>query len=235
MLSLFDPLRALNNVNTVIRLLFAFVCGGSIGLERSAKNRPAGLRTHILVCLAACAASMTGVYLYLELHLPTDIARLGAQIISGLGFIGAGTIFVTKKPTVKGLTTAAGLWASGMIGLAIGGGFYEGALAVTAFVLITEVFFYRITVNLRRPTNFALNIRYREKNVLDQVMRSCKDRRIAILQLQVTSLAEGDAPYEAVIQLRPRREISHELLLAHIREMPGILSVREGSTTEEVV
>ena len=236
MLSLFDPLRDLSNINTVIRLLFAFVCGGAIGMERSAKNRAAGLRTHILVCLAACAASMTGVYLYLNLHLPTDISRLGAQIVSGLGFIGAGTIFVTKKPTVKWLTTAAGLWTSGVIGLAIGGGFFEGALAVTAFVLITEVFFYRITMNLRRPSIFALRICYSDKDALDQVMRYCKDKRIVILQLQVTSRPDEDAPvYDAVVSLRPRREVNRELLLSHILEIPGILSVRDGTTTEEVV
>lgn len=236
MLSVLNPLRDMNNVNTVLRLLFAFVCGGLIGMERSAKNRPAGLRTHILVCLAACAASMTGLYLYLNLHLPTDISRLGAQIVSGRGFIGAGTIFVTKKPTVKGLTTAAGLWTSGVIGLAIGGGFYEGALAVTVFVLITEVYFYRVTMNLRRPSIFPLVIRYRDKNVIDQLMRSCKDKRIAILQLRVTSRPNGEAaPYEAVVTLRPRREINRELLLSHIEEMPGILSVHDGSASEEVV
>ena len=96
-------------------MILAFACGTVIGLERSYRNKPAGFRTHTLVCLAACIASLTGLYLYLIAHLPTDVSRIGAQIISGLGFLGAGTIVVTKRNTVKGLTTAAGIWTTGII------------------------------------------------------------------------------------------------------------------------
>lgn len=228
MLSVFSSLRDITSLSVIVRLLVAFLCGGLIGLERATKNRPAGLRTHILVCLAACVSSMTGEYLYLNLHLPTDISRLGAQIVSGLGFIGAGTIFVTKKPTVKGLTTAAGLWVSGIIGLAIGGGFYEGGIAATIMVLITENFFYRVTQNLKRPPVFSLRIQYHHKPALDQVMRYCKDKRIAILQLQVTSSGDAtQAVYDARVTLRPRRQFNHGELLSHLREIPGIVSVNE--------
>ena len=106
----------------VLRLALAMLCGGVIGYGRSRKERPAGFRTHILVCLGAAVAMMTGLYVFLELKLPTDISRLGTAVISGLGFIGAGTIVVTKKMSIKGLTTAAGLWTTGIIGLAVGAG-----------------------------------------------------------------------------------------------------------------
>ena len=109
MLEFFDPIREITFMTVMIRFLIAIICGGLIGIERSYKNRPAGFRTHILVCIGATIASMTGIYLYLNMGLPTDISRLGAQVVSGLGFIGGGTIIVINKKRIKGLTTAAGL------------------------------------------------------------------------------------------------------------------------------
>ena len=125
MLSIFDGVRALGLPAIVLKMVLSCLCGALIGLERSAKNRPAGLRAHILVCLGAAVASLTGLYLYLGLEVPSDISRISGQVISGLGFIGAGTIVITKKLSIKGLTTAAGLWTTGIIGLALGSGYYE--------------------------------------------------------------------------------------------------------------
>lgn len=82
-----------------------------------------GFRTHILVCIAAAITTLTSQYLYVVMHYYTDMARLGAQVIAGMGFIGAGTIIVTRRNRVKGLTTAAGLWGAAIVGLAIGAGF----------------------------------------------------------------------------------------------------------------
>lgn len=106
MLELLNPFRELTTVSVVLRMIMATLVGAVIGLERSAKNRPAGFWTHILVCLGAAVVMMTGLYVFLELKLSTDVSRLGAQVISGLGFIGAGMIVVTKKMSIKGLTTA---------------------------------------------------------------------------------------------------------------------------------
>ena len=114
-----------------MRLACALICGGIIGIERSYKRRPAGFRTHILICIGAAITTLTSQYLYLNMHYFTDMARLGAQVVAGIGFIGAGTIIVTKRQSVKGLTTAAGLWTSAIIGLAFGGGFYEGGILAT--------------------------------------------------------------------------------------------------------
>ncbi|MBQ3304872.1 MAG: MgtC/SapB family protein, partial [Clostridia bacterium] len=118
MLPLFDGIRALGLGAVAVKTLMACLCGTLIGLERSSKNRPAGFRTHTLVCLAAAMAALTSLYIYLEMKLPSDISRIGGQVITGLGFIGAGTIIITKRMTIKGLTTAAGLWTPGVIGLA---------------------------------------------------------------------------------------------------------------------
>lgn len=110
-----------------LRSLLSVVIGGFIGLERGGKNHPAGIRTHSLVCLGAALIMMTNQYVSIEFQLG-DPTRMGAQVINGIGFLGAGTILVTNENKVKGLTTAAGVWLSAAIGLAIGIGFYTGAL-----------------------------------------------------------------------------------------------------------
>ena len=108
MLSVFDGLRDVTTLSVFVRLACALICGGIIGIERSYKRRPAGFRTHILICIGAAITTLTSQYLYLNMHYFTDMARLGAQVVAGIGFIGAGTIIVTKRQRVKGLTTAAG-------------------------------------------------------------------------------------------------------------------------------
>ena len=183
MLSFFDSFRDINTVNILFRMVFAVICGGVIGIERSIKNRPAGFRTHILIITGAAAASLTGHYIYMILGLPTDMSRLGAQVITGLGFIGAGTIIVTGTRTVKGLTTAAGLWATGIMGLAIGAGFYEGALIGTIAILFTEIVLGKIKV--KRAKGFRCVVNYLNKGSLDHVLRFCKDRGIAIKALSI--------------------------------------------------
>ena len=126
-------LREVTLLAVFLRLLAAVICGGVIGLERGLKNRPAGLRTYMLVCVGACLIMVTNQYLF-QVTQSGDPMRLGAQVVSGIGFLGAGTIIVTGHQQVKGLTTAAGLWASACMGLAAGAGFYE--CVILAFVLV---------------------------------------------------------------------------------------------------
>ena len=163
MLSFLNPLRGLDFISVLVRLLLACACGMVIGLERSAKNRPAGFRTHILVCFGAAAASLTGIYLYVGLKLPTDIARISASVISGLGFIGAGSIIVTKKLTIKGLTTAAGLWVTGIIGIAIGSGYYEGGILGTLLILFTETVLSLLDERIVKRPQFNIRMLYNDR------------------------------------------------------------------------
>lgn len=210
-------------------MVMAFLCGTAIGFERSYKNRPAGFRTHILVCIAAASASMTGIYLYLNLGMPTDISRLGAQVVSGMGFIGAGTIIVTHRRSVKGLTTAAGLWTTGVIGLAIGAGFYEGGIIATVLVLVTETLFSIVGLRIKTTPQFDITLNYHQKPALDQVMRYCKNQKIAIANLRVVSKnVRSDRPiYTAVLSLRPSGNLNRDLLLTKIRTFDGVLNVEE--------
>ena len=135
----------------IIRTLLALVCAGLIGFERGTHGSEAGLRTHILVCLGAMIAMCTGEFV--AMYYSADAERIGAQVVSGIGFLGAGTIMVNRGH-VKGLTTAAGLWASACIGLAIGTGFYEAAIVGTAAVFFVERGLKGLSKNHRNKNSF---------------------------------------------------------------------------------
>lgn len=121
-----------------LRLLIAGVLGGLVGFEREYSNRPAGLRTHIVVCIGSALVMVTAEFILEKYNgrIAVDPTRMGAQVISGIGFLGAGTILRTGN-SIRGLTTAAGVWAVACIGLACGSGFYIGALIATAFTVVT--------------------------------------------------------------------------------------------------
>ncbi|GAU77362.1 MgtC/SapB family protein [Fusibacter sp. 3D3] len=136
------------NFESIIKILFATFIGGLIGFEREVINRPAGFRTHILVCVAS-AIIMDVNLLLAATHINMDPTRLGAQVISGIGFLGAGTI-IKEGATVKGLTTAASLWSIACIGLVVGAGYYLIALITAVIMLITLKTFSQIEKKLTR-------------------------------------------------------------------------------------
>ena len=140
--------RELTIASLVLRILLSIVLGGAIGLERGLKNRAAGLRTYMLVCMGACIVMVTNQYIY-QAYGTGDPVRMGAQVVSGIGFLGAGSIIVTARNQIKGLTTAAGLWASACVGLAVGIGLYEVALMGTASIFIILTLMHNIDDRLR--------------------------------------------------------------------------------------
>lgn len=141
----FEILKDLNIASIIFRIFLSVLVGGILGIERGSKNRPAGFRTYILVCLGAALVMMTNQYIFKEYN-ASDPSRLGAQVISGIGFIGAGTIILNGRNQVKGVTTAACLWTAACCGLAIGVGFYSGALIGAIAIL----FVLMILTNLPR-------------------------------------------------------------------------------------
>ncbi|MDU1602035.1 MULTISPECIES: MgtC/SapB family protein [Clostridium] len=146
---LMNYLRELNTVSIIVRLTLATICAGILGHERGKKKRPAGFRTHIVVCIGATMVMVTSQYMTDVLGITTDASRMGAQVISGIGFLGAGTIMVVGRNQVKGLTTAAGLWACACMGLAIGIGFYEGAIITCIYLLAVVTFLHRLDLYSR--------------------------------------------------------------------------------------
>ena len=136
----------------MVRFILAFLCSGLIGMERARRRHAAGFRTYILVCIGSMIAIFTNQYIF-EVYGTGDVGRLGAQVISGIGFLGAGTILVTSRSQIKGLTTAAGLWVSACIGLAIGIGFYTVAIIGTIFALIAFVALPKLEKILTKGSN----------------------------------------------------------------------------------
>ena len=128
----------------LIRSLAAVLVGTLIGSERARHGRAAGMRTHILVCLGACMTSMTSAFVAQAAGIDGDVFRIPAQVISGIGFLGAGMIILKNNSMIAGLTTAAGVWTTGTIGVALGYGFYVGAAVVTLLFLAATILFAKI-------------------------------------------------------------------------------------------
>ena len=229
MLTLFDGLRDVTIASVALRMVLAVVCGGIIGIEREYKRRPAGFRTHILICLGAAMTTLTSQYLYLVLGQYTDMARLGAQVVAGIGFIGAGTIIVTRRQRVKGLTTAAGLWAAAIIGLSLGGGFYEGGLFATALIMIAELFFSRVEYRmLENAPEVNLYIEYSGNATLDELLREFRERGLKILNMGIIHSNSNEKHNAcAIFTLRLHKGLDVDHLQTDIRATAGVISVRE--------
>ena len=225
MLPIFDGLRDVTLASVTIRMLLAVLCGGLIGIERAYKRRPAGFRTHILICLGAAITQ----FLYLNLHYYTDMARLGAQVVAGIGFIGAGTIVVTRQHRVKGLTTAAGLWASAIIGLALGGGFYEGALLTTVLVLVAESFLSRLEYRiLDHVPEINLYMEYTGKPCLEEVLRFLRENKVSLQDMEITRNSDSESHNAcAIFSLRFSKGVSVDELLTHVSQIEGVITVQE--------
>ena len=229
LLEIFHELRDMTVLSVAMRMLLAMVCGGLIGIEREYKRRPAGFRTHILICMGAAMTTMTSQYLYACMGYYTDMARLGAQVIAGIGFIGAGTIIVTKQQRVKGLTTAAGLWASAIVGLAIGGGFFEGGIFTTVLVLAAELLFvkleYRLLKNARERIFY---IEYTDKDCLESVLAVFREKNIRVLNMEITRAEESEHHNaSAIFYIRMDRQTSSEEVLSSMDFVKGLHSIEE--------
>lgn len=224
MITALDSLRELTLASIALRMLLAVVCGGLVGLERENKRRPAGFRTHILICLGACMTTLTGQYLYVYMHYHTDMARLGAQVIAGIGFIGAGTIIVTKQRRVRGLTTAAGLWTSAIVGLCCGAGYYEGVLAGTVLILAAELVLSKLEhwfTSHDRELN--LYVKYSGPETMDGMVRLLKDMGVKILDLEITKPErEEDDSACAIFLLRPEHKLDPKELERGLSAVDGV-------------
>lgn len=139
-----------NIISAIARIFLAMLLGGLIGMEREKSRRPAGFRTHILVCVGSCLTALIGMYVWYEMGDVTDPMRISAQVISGIGFLGVGTILVKEHDHITGLTTAAGLWTTAAIGIACGYGFYSAAFVGTLVVAITSAILFKLEKGTRR-------------------------------------------------------------------------------------
>ncbi len=229
--ALSEYLMELNFVTILLRLFLATVCAGVLGVERQRKSRPAGLRTHIVVCLGSALVMMISTHLANQ-GMTTDVARLGAQVISGIGFLGAGTIILTGKhgkPQVKGLTTAASLWTCACMGLAIGCGFYVGALATCLFVLFAVTALNRIDKYFySKSRSIDLQLELHSPNDLPSACAYLKGRGVEIRDLQVQKRTEyGEIHVYAALELRLHNAKEKTDLIVGLSALSGIVGIEE--------
>lgn len=221
-------LQDLNIISITFRVMLSLVFGGIIGLERSRKSRPAGFRTYMIVCLSSSLVMMTNQYIYMNFP-GSDPARLGAQVISGIGFLGAGTIIVTSRSQVKGLTTAAGLWASACLGLAIGIGFYDGAIIVAIFVFFIITLFKKLD-NWLTSTNRSITVytSFSSIKAFDDFIVYCYKLNFKIRDIEITkdpTLSETTAI--AIILLEACERINHVETLQTLSAFEGLIHIEE--------
>ncbi len=218
----------LNPVSIAVRCLLAVIIGGLIGINRERKHRPAGFRTHMLVCLGSAMIMMISQYV-IKSGWSTDMTRMGAQVISGIGFLGAGTIIITGRYQVRGLTTAAGLWASACIGLAIGIGFYYGALIGFAFIVAVVSCLNGLSNSLKKNSKYVqLYIEFDSADNLGVFLRFLKEKEIEVDELEVgkSKVSSGLSVF-AIANLKYKRKTTHADIIEIIGTIPGIHSIEE--------
>lgn len=226
-----EYLRDLNVVSISLRILLSILIGGILGVERGRKNRPAGLRTYILVCLGSALVMMTNQYVYVTFE-TGDPVRLGAQVISGIGFLGAGTIIVTVRSQVKGLTTAACLWTSAAIGLAIGIGFYSGAIICTLLVYAGMTVMHRLEwtfISKSRVMDFFAE--FSSMQDVGRFIRNLREQNITVSNVELNK--KNNRPGEdndligVIFTVKMERTVHHAKMIELFSECPGVKFIEE--------
>ncbi|MCI9444591.1 MAG: MgtC/SapB family protein [Oscillospiraceae bacterium] len=204
------------NLDFFIRILTASLCGACIGFERSKRYKEAGIRTHIIVCCAASLMVIVSKYGFADLTdaagaayngtRGADAARIAAQVVSGISFLGAGVIF-KHGSSVRGLTTAAGLWATAGIGLAIGAGMYTVGIFTTIAIALFQIMMHKIVVGADSMATTHLRFTVKNSEALQRAMgRYAAEHRQQILECSVRHYDDGFVSYDAII--RSAREVT---------------------------
>ena len=216
-------IRELTLGSIAIRIVVSISLGGIIGLERELRNRPAGLRTYMLVCLGSCVVMLINQYTT-QVFETGDPVRLGAQVISGIGFLGAGTIIVTSHNQIKGLTTAAGLWASACIGLAIGIGLYEVALIAGLCVFLVLTVLHEMDYFMRsRTRTLDAYIELDHTITLGKFIRNIREQGLEISNIQ----REHDITYDSEVisftaTIKGQKKTHQADLVRFLRKQEGV-------------
>ncbi len=225
--NLYRYLHEFNMYSVALRLLLAMLFGGIIGIERGSKRRAAGFRTYMLVCVGSALVMITNQYL--AINYATDPARLGAQVVSGIGFLGAGTIIVTTHNQIKGLTTAAGLWASACLGLAVGIGFYEGAIIASVLIFFIIALMGKVDRKIvSNAKSMDIYVELGENGKLSELLSLAHNNGIRVLNVEfVQSRMNNAEPFAALISLHlPKRRL-HDDVLSRFANIDGVSFIEE--------
>ena len=223
----------LQNLDFILRITVACLCGALIGFERSKRYKEAGIRTHIIVCFAAALMMIVSKYGFADLTTPegvifngtrgADPARIAAQVVSGISFLGAGVIF-KHGSSIRGLTTAAGLWATAGIGLAIGAGMYAVGVFSTILVAILQIVMHKIVVGADSLVTMHIRFTVRNSEPLQRTIgKYSTEHRQQISECSVKYSEDGFVSYDAI--MRTNREITLRELELFLREYGDIRDI----------
>ena len=221
-------IRILTLEAVAVRIALSVFLGGIVGLEREMKNRAAGLRTYMLVCMGSCLIMMTNQYVT-QVFGTGDPVRMGAQVVSGVGFLGAGTIVVTRRNQIRGLTTAAGLWASAAAGLAIGIGFYEAALLGGGAIFAVLTVMQRWDSRMHRNAKvIEVYVELNHSTSLGSFIRSLRQLELEVSNTQIEpDNALGEESRAFIMTLKSPRKKNHPELCQTIRALEGVVYLEE--------
>ena len=216
----------LDQLIDVVRLVVAAILGGIVGLERQQRHKSAGLRTHILVCLGSCLVMILSYKVYAGVQGLTnaDPARLAAQVVSGIGFLGAGTI-MKEGLTIKGLTTAASLWVVAGVGLAAGAGYYVGAVATTILSVIALTYLPRFErLYGCGPSQVAMVVRSIDKpGQIGRIGSYLGTKNVSICDIKIEDVGKHELHISVVIDLTDRRNLPD--IVEGIKGIEGVADV----------
>lgn len=227
--SFIEYISDLNSVSIVVRLFMATVCGGIIGLERGRKGQAAGGRTHMLVCIGSALVMMTNIYVVENYSPDSDPTRIAAQVVSGIGFLGAGSILVTSKNQIRGLTTAAGLWASGCMGLTIGIGFYELAIIGCMFIFAIVALLNKFDIKgYGKSKLMEVYVEFEEPRDLKNIINYASEKDMNVKHIQIVKNKGIDHVHiAALFTIKSIVAFDHVEVITDISELKGICSIEE--------
>ncbi|MBP3889343.1 MAG: MgtC/SapB family protein [Cellulosilyticum sp.] len=205
---------------SIVRLTLATILGGVIGWEREHTNRPAGLRTHEVVCIGSTLCMILSEFISHQYSTTIDPTRIGAQVISGIGFLGAGTI-IKEGFSVKGLTTAASLWCVSCIGIALGAGFYSGAIIATLFVYCTLLIMKKLRINYSSTSAICLLVEHVD-DVYYKANEIFKRFKCNVYSTEICINEDGTSKEIRFIVSMPSTEDEFQYLKAKLRNIEGV-------------
>lgn len=213
-----------NELSLSVRLLLAALIGGLIGMERGRHGQAAGMRTHVLVCVGACMTALVGLHL-LELNPTENASRIAAQVISGIGFLGAGTIMIRNQSVVTGLTTAAVVWCTATIGIALGYGFYLAALIATIITIVTAALLTRLEAGKKHIIRYYIELK--DASLTTETIAIIEQMYPSVKVVEITNAKSGlSGGVGLALSIAPSN-IEHKNYVQQLNSLENILFVIE--------
>lgn len=224
----FDYLEEFNTVSIIVRLVLATLLGGIIGIERENKSHSAGFRTFTLVCLGSALCTIVNIYLW-QITGSTDVARLPAGVVNGIGFLGVGTIVITRRNSVKGLTTAAGLWATATLGISLGAGMVWVSVIAFAFVMLTISVMRKLSDRIEtRARSFTVYMEFITEEDFENFLEFVKNKGFGIVTIERRKeKISKKCEMGVMIVLDIKKKQPHEPVLEEIKKIQGLHYLEE--------